>query len=311
MKSISILSLGVSAMVLSACAQPPAPIAHKGNLFYGKDGTSQFAEAQRGSSALFIAESAPMRQTESAPVESMQIVELPEPQPSMNDVETVSAPESIAVADIAAPEPAPQPVREMRSVSFTASGIQPAAAIAAPVIAEPEPAIAKLEPLPMEQIAALPEVKQEDPRARITEPSFKAPSDPLKQSNFIWPVEGSVVSRFGPKSNGLVNDGINIAAQQGEPIWAAADGEVVYAGNELKGYGKMVIVRHENGWMTAYAHASDMLVAKGDSVAQGDLIGYVGTTGAVNEPQLHFGIRDGKNPINPETLLPRRVASAQ
>lgn len=130
------------------------------------------------------------------------------------------------------------------------------------------------------------------------------------ETSFIWPVEGKVVSRFGPKKNGLVNDGINIAASEGEPIWAASTGEVVYSGNELKGYGNMVIIRHAKGWMTAYAHASDVLVTKGDRIAQGDLIGYVGSSGSVNQPQLHFGIREGKTPVNPEELLPRRLASA-
>lgn len=129
------------------------------------------------------------------------------------------------------------------------------------------------------------------------------------KTSFIWPTDGNVISAYGPKPNGLINDGINIAAAEGKPIWAAAGGEVVYAGNELKGYGNMMIIRHAGGWMSAYAHASDMLVKKGSVVKQGDLIGYVGKTGDVDVAQLHFGIRQGKAPVNPESLLPRRVAS--
>lgn len=133
--------------------------------------------------------------------------------------------------------------------------------------------------------------------------------NPVANSTFSWPVEGPVLSHYGPKAGGLVNDGINIAAGSGEPIWAAAGGEVAYAGSSVADYGNMVIVRHSNGWMSAYGHASDLLVKKGDVVKQGDLLGYVGQTGNVSEPQLHFGLRKNDKPVDPLSLLPHRVAS--
>jgi murein DD-endopeptidase MepM/ murein hydrolase activator NlpD len=126
---------------------------------------------------------------------------------------------------------------------------------------------------------------------------------------FIWPVaDGKIVSHFGPKAGGRSNDGINIAVAEGEPIWAAAGGAVVYAGSDLKGYGNMIIVRHTNGWMTAYAHARSLAVKKGDAVKQGDIIAYVGMTGGVPSPQLHFAIRSGRTPVDPELYLPKSIA---
>jgi len=126
---------------------------------------------------------------------------------------------------------------------------------------------------------------------------------------FVWPVAGGkVISHFGPKPGGKANDGINIAVAEGEPIWASASGMVVYAGNELKGYGNMVIIRHDGGWMTAYAHARSISVKKNDYVKQSEIIGYVGITGGVKTPQLHFALRDGKTPVDPEQYLPSNVA---
>lgn len=128
-------------------------------------------------------------------------------------------------------------------------------------------------------------------------------------SAFIWPVSGSkVISGFGPKGSGKVNDGINIAADSGEPVWAAADGEIVYAGNELEGYGNMVIVKHAGNKTTTYAHLSQAIVDKYDRVKQGDIIGYVGATGNVKSSQLHFAIRDGKEAVDPTKYMSRSLA---
>lgn len=153
---------------------------------------------------------------------------------------------------------------------------------------------------PIEPIAS---VQLDERTGSLTESASIAGGD------FIWPTQGKIVSSFGPKENGLVNDGINISASAGEPIWGAADGEVAYIGNELKGYGNMLIVRHDNGWMSAYAHAQKWSVSKGDRVKQGQMIGYVGQSGNVSEPQLHFSLRQNKTPVNPTELLPRQLAS--
>jgi murein DD-endopeptidase MepM/ murein hydrolase activator NlpD len=120
---------------------------------------------------------------------------------------------------------------------------------------------------------------------------------------FRWPVRGRVIQAFGPKPNGLQNDGINLAVPEGTPVKAAEDGVVAYAGNELKGYGNLVLVRHSNGFVTAYAHASDILVKRGDSVKRGQVIAHSGQTGNVTSPQLHFEIRKGATPVDPAQYL--------
>lgn len=125
------------------------------------------------------------------------------------------------------------------------------------------------------------------------------------KSQFIWPVSGGkIVSHFGLKPDGKTNDGINIAVPEGEPVYAAAAGKVVFAGNQLKDYGNMVILRHESGWMSAYAHLRDIAVKKGSLIKQNDRIGTVGMTGGVKTPQLHFALREGKKSVDPEHYLP-------
>jgi len=120
---------------------------------------------------------------------------------------------------------------------------------------------------------------------------------------FRWPVRGRVIEAFGPKPNGVQNDGINLAVPEGTPIKAAEDGVVAYAGSELKGYGNLVLVRHPNGFVTAYAHASDILVKRGETVKRGQVIAHAGQTGNVTSPQLHFEIRKGATPVDPAQYL--------
>lgn len=120
---------------------------------------------------------------------------------------------------------------------------------------------------------------------------------------FRWPVRGRVIAGFGPKPNGQQNDGINLAVPEGASIKASEDGVVAYAGSELKGYGNLVLVRHNNGYVTAYAHASELLVKRGDQVKRGQIIARAGQTGNVSSPQLHFEIRKGKEPVDPVQFL--------
>ena len=121
--------------------------------------------------------------------------------------------------------------------------------------------------------------------------------------DFDWPVHGKVISEFGSFASGEKNDGINIAAALGAPIHAAADGVVSYTGNELKGYGNLILIRHSGDYVTAYAHAKSILVARGNRVVRGQVIGYAGTTGGVDVPQVHFEIRHGTAPVDPRPLL--------
>lgn len=159
------------------------------------------------------------------------------------------------------------------------------------------------------EVASRP-VVTDTPVVEMAKAESKAVIAPVNGANlaFRWPTEGKVISRFGPKTNGLSNDGINIAANKGDPIMAAADGEVAYVGNDLDGYGNLLILRHREGWMTSYAHAQEFLLNKGDTVTQGDVLGYVGATGSVKTPQLHFSVREGKIPIDPESVLSQQVA---
>ena len=135
----------------------------------------------------------------------------------------------------------------------------------------------------------------------------KSPLTPLPKSRggFMWPIDGKIVSKFGMKGKGLHNDGINLAAPRGTSVRAAQSGIVAYAGNELRGFGKLVLVRHEMGIMSAYAHNEALLVKPGDQVLKGQTIAKVGSTGSVDKPQLHFEIRKGRNAIDPIRFLGR------
>lgn len=138
------------------------------------------------------------------------------------------------------------------------------------------------------------------------------PEPPARSaSGFAWPVDGQLASRYGPKDGGLHNDGINILAQRGTPVRSAEAGVVVYASNALEGYGNLLLLKHADGWLTAYAHNERLLVNKGDSVKRGQVIARVGSTGGVNEPQLHFEIRKGRRALDPLDYLKSRVAAAR
>lgn len=121
--------------------------------------------------------------------------------------------------------------------------------------------------------------------------------------SFRWPLDGRLISRFGSKGGGRKNDGINIAAANGSAVKSAADGVVVYSGNEIGVFGGLILVDHGGGWVTAYGHLGDLRVSRGDKVKSGQAIGGVGETGYVEQPQLHFEIRKDRKPIDPITKL--------
>ena len=129
---------------------------------------------------------------------------------------------------------------------------------------------------------------------------------PPTRNTFLWPVEGRVISGFGAKPGGKHNDGINIAAPVGSEVRASQSGVVAYAGNELRGYGNLVLIRHNDGWMTAYAHNDSLLVGKGDVVRRGQVISHTGRSGGVSHPQAHFEIRRDGEPQDPLRLLSRK-----
>ncbi len=125
----------------------------------------------------------------------------------------------------------------------------------------------------------------------------------LNRPGFLTPVSGKIVSNFGPKRDGLHNDGVNISAARGTPVRAAQNGIVVYAGDEISGFGHLILIKHGGEYVTAYAHMDKMLAKKGDVIKRGQTIGTVGTSGHVAWPQLHFEIRKGKKAVNPTNLI--------
>ena len=151
-----------------------------------------------------------------------------------------------------------------------------------------------------QQKARLAQATNEDAPA---ETSVKAAEATGALPTFRWPVRGKVITSYGAKTNGKANDGINLAVPEGTPVKAAEDGVVAYSGNELKGYGNLVLIRHGNGYVTAYAHASELLVKRGDSIKRGQVIAKSGQSGEVGSPQLHFEIRKGSTPVDPLQFL--------
>lgn len=126
----------------------------------------------------------------------------------------------------------------------------------------------------------------------------------FEKNNFIWPVKGKLINKFGKNKNGIINDGINISTKKGEPIVATENGEVIYVGRNVRGFGNLLMIRHFDGWISAYAHNNKIFVKKGESVIRGQKISTIGSTGLVKKPQLHFELRKGIKPINPIKLLP-------
>jgi len=189
---------------------------------------------------------------------------------------------------VAAAAPAPQAVAETPKV------------VAAPLAA---PAAQKV-------AAATPGEQQQKARVATETTDIADAQSPVKAADatnalptFRWPVRGRVITAYGAKTNGKQNDGINVAVPEGTPVKAAEDGVVAYSGSELKGYGNLILVRHSNGYVTAYAHASELMVKRGDTIKRGQIIAKSGQSGEVGSPQLHFEIRKGSSAVDPLQFL--------
>jgi len=146
----------------------------------------------------------------------------------------------------------------------------------------------------------------------IEKPTKSSPPPPAltrPAGRFAWPLRGKILSGFGSKGEGLHNDGINILAKAGTPVQAAETGVVAYAGNELRGFGNLLLIKHSGGWVTAYAHNQALLVRRGETVRRGQVIARVGATGNVVSPQLHFEIRKGQVAVNPIRYMGGRRAA--
>lgn len=272
-----------SLIALTACTQPAAPIAMRGQESFTKDGS--FSVASNTSMAApvqSVSNAAPFSFASNAPTQSTA------PLGSSIGVSDLEPAAGKAEAKIEAkPEPKAEPKQEAKFLT------------------PPEPkTAAKTEPKQVLSAEAAPvNAWTKKPRDTASFVSDK----PAKATQYIWPVAShEVTTPFG--GNGKANDGINIAAGNGEPVWAAADGEVLYADSKMQGYGKMVIVKHAGGKTTTYAHLARYAVEKYDRVKQGDIIGYVGATGSAKTPQLYFSMRDGTKAIDPQKYLDRNVA---
>ncbi|RTL54594.1 MAG: LysM peptidoglycan-binding domain-containing protein [Bradyrhizobiaceae bacterium] len=189
------------------------------------------------------------------------------------------------------------------------NGVSVASAAPAPVAAPAAPQPVAVAPVSKPVVTAAAEPPQ---KARVatetkeieeTQSPVKAADATNALPSFRWPVRGRVITGYGAKTNGKQNDGINVAVPEGTPVKAAEDGVVAYSGNELKGYGNLILVRHANGYVTAYAHASELMVKRGDTIKRGQIIAKSGQSGEVSSPQLHFEIRKGSSPVDPLQFL--------
>ncbi|HEV8029934.1 MAG TPA: peptidoglycan DD-metalloendopeptidase family protein [Stellaceae bacterium] len=211
------------------------------------------------------------------------------------------APTPVAAAPAAAPTP--QPIHDIISLDDPPPAV-PSKAIAFP---DPPPRVTPPSFSPPPQGSSREPSAADEARAEDT-----APSAALHGGRYPWPVRGRVLAAYGVAAGGTHNDGINIAAPKGAPIAAIDGGVVAYAGNELRGYGNLVLVKHPSGFISAYAHCEELLVKQGEKVNRGQVIAKVGTTGGVSEPQLHFELRRGKRAVDPrEFLSPAPSAGTQ
>jgi murein DD-endopeptidase MepM/ murein hydrolase activator NlpD len=186
------------------------------------------------------------------------------------------------------------------------ASVEPLKAVARAAPASPPAAAPASAPRPLAAPAAPPQKPSEAAMPRTP----AAPAPVASRRGFVWPLEGRILEAYGTGPAGTHNDGINIAARKGEAVRAAAAGVVAYAGNELRGYGNLVLIKHPGGYMTAYAHNSKLLVRRGEKVRRGQEIAKAGATGSVGAPQLHFEIRRGTHALDPTDYLPSLRASA-
>ncbi|MCZ8314741.1 LysM peptidoglycan-binding domain-containing M23 family metallopeptidase [Phreatobacter sp.] len=216
-----------------------------------------------------------------------QVLRLPAVQAS-----TPAATRQAAAAPVPAPAAAPVARREQAQRAVAEAQATPAGRQA-----DPQPTAAIPSQATITQSAAQPSAAAaaETASANAEAPARAANAEP----QFRWPVRGRVVAGFRAGTN----DGIKLSVPQGTPVKAAEDGVVAYAGNELRGYGNLVLVRHSNGYVTAYAHNSTIAVRRGEQVRRGQTIAAAGQTGNVSSPQLHFEIRRGATPVDPMTFL--------
>jgi len=215
------------------------------------------------------------------------------------------APAAVSVTALPSTEPgaaAPPPTRLDNSVSNPPAATSVQAASLPPVVSPAREAKGE---------AATPATNSSAIVPPPAAPSSTAPAPPAAPdpppshtgNTFSWPVRGRILAAYGSSSDGTHNDGINIGAPRGAPVQAADAGVVAYTGNELRGYGNLILIKHADGWISAYAHCDQLLVKRGEKVSRGQVIARVGSTGNVSEPQLHFELRHGREAVDPREFL--------
>lgn len=281
LRRLSVLACTV--LLLSACARsgPPAPVEIRGV------GAGEVRPGIQGS----------MSQTSPSPVMGGAYAPPPGYGASRSSIEAQSLgaepndPYSQSARGVTAPPPAP----------YSPSQPQP------PLQSSPPPAQTTASQ-PEQPQSLVPPANPTTAPAAVTSPQAAAPSTaPADQGSgeFGWPLRGRLISGYGLKPDGQKNEGLNIAAPMGTSVFASKAGTVAYAGNELRGFGSMVLVRHTGGMFSVYAHLDQISVSKGDSVAKGQVVGTVGQSGGMTEPQLHFEIRQNSTPQDPMRYLGR------
>ncbi|MBS0363037.1 MAG: LysM peptidoglycan-binding domain-containing protein [Proteobacteria bacterium] len=159
-------------------------------------------------------------------------------------------------------------------------------------------------PIPYSQVPGA--VQPPPSAAQPTTPGYSdAQVTQMAAGRFQWPLTGKILSDFGPKAGGQRNDGLDIQANAGDPVRAAADGEIAYAGDKLPGFGNLVLIKHADGWATAYGYLGRIDVKNQQKVTQGQQIGQAGQTGGVSEPQVHFEVRYQAKAVDPKLALPK------
>ena len=213
-------------------------------------------------------QTAPQKQVAAAQPQKTDLPQRPV-QPGKTDLPQRAAAQTAPVEPVkqAKAEPAPQEPK----------GKQAASAVA---------------PAPVAPVTAAPAAKEE------TTASLGAAASATGGTEFRWPAKGRIIQGFGGGS-----DGINIALPEGTPVKAVENGVVAYAGNELKGYGNLVLIRHDNGYVSAYANNGELKVKRGEQVKRGQTVALSGQSGNVSSPQLHFELRKGSTPVDPMPYL--------
>ncbi|AYC32106.1 LysM peptidoglycan-binding domain-containing protein [Pseudomonas cavernae] len=194
--------------------------------------------------------------------------------------------------------PPPYTIRIGQAIRFDGRAqSKPAVATAKPVVA---PAKAAVTPAPTVLASPSPAVQ-----SSVSPTPAQTPVQPVTRSasGWAWPATGPLIGRFS--SNGSLNKGIDIAGELGQPVLAASDGSVVYAGSGLRGYGELVIIKHSDTYVSAYGHNRRLLVREGQQVKVGQTIAEMGSTGA-DRVKLHFEIRRQGKPVDPLQYLPNR-----